>query len=294
MENKNINEIEKLNKRMILVMELIEKNMFEEAENILQSLPEITEIRCIKKLEYIKNIIEEKKVLHNLKTTEKGLKIFNYLKQLEELLENNKYEEALNISREAYKNTKNSLFMYYLGLCFLKLDNLVEAAQNFRFYKTLGTLKTIQANEYLIQINGILAEDFDEKYLTSMTAKRSQTLLDKCSSLEAENKLINEIYEGKFYVLKQQKPKAKVKIELEDEEIKELLNNGKVNSVVEIFENEEEYNRKITILALLYINGFSTSADKLLSKNRKAIKENCPKELKLLENNKKLYIAKSK
>lgn len=273
------NEKIEVNKKIKEVFALIDKKQFEKAESILDLLEKYNN----KKVRWVREYVTEYKYYHSIENTEKGRMIFEYLKRGNLSLNNKDYNTALEYFKEGLKLTKDPLFKYYIGVCYFNMENYEEAQNKFQSYSADACLKQEESYYYLTEIYDKLTEKKRNDFEKTRKAKQ------KADIYYSKYKQIKQIKSGNIINVE----KTTKNIDLDDEEIKELISKHKINDVVNIF-NIASYQRKVTMLALLYKNGFASTADKLLKTYGNKIKENAPEEFSKLNKNKKLYLMQAK
>lgn len=282
-------EINKINLSVKNIFKFIEKEEFDEALELFYSIKNIYDAPAIKsKLDFIESYINESKKYNIISKDENNSKIFEYLKLGNLSLFYEDYYTALQYFSAGVYFTKDPIFQYYIGVCYYYLKDYVISLNKLSNYVTNNSYKAMESYKY---ISNIYKEFIDNEYIENGYSKKYDQLVDKLESSEASYRKIKNIKNGIISKI-ERKQKSKT-LKLDDNEIIELINNKKVNDVVELFE-KSDYKRKIIILAILYKNGYKNSADILLKKNVDDFKINCPDELNALNRNKQLYLRQSK
>lgn len=279
----------KVKKNVLSIYQLIDENNYEEAKKIIDLLYNDVHYRNKYKVEYLEKLILESEKNYLLKTKKEGLEKEKYLLLGNDFYNKEKLDEAILFFHEGYRKTRDAIFFYYLGLCYLKKEEYGTSIQNFKLYVEKGFEMIDMAYYYLSELYTYKADKAlkDSKGIYYKYLNLSDSYINKYHTY-------TNIKNGDLFSngLKNEKPKTKsVKLITKDEEIENLISNGKLNDVIDIY-NETSYTRKVTILALLYMNGYFDLADKTYKKDKDILYKECPDEIKQYNNNKTLYKKK--
>ncbi len=276
----NIYEKLEINKKIKKCLSLMEDGRFDEIDEIIDTI----NIKNNRNFDLFVNYINECKRYHSMKNSETGSAFYDYLNEGKEALDNDEYQKAIYFFNKALNITGDPLFYYYLGITYFQSKNYTMAYETLRMYVENSFFKLEESYEYLSTILKEIAYNRYEDGLgkVSLYLKKSDIYNEKLQDFK-------NVKSGIIFTIE----KIPVCLNLDDEEISKLIYNGKVNDVIEIFYTSP-YDRKITILALLYKNGYKVVADGLLKKYEDELKDNCPEFLTQLKKNKKLYLNQAK
>lgn len=254
------------------IHQLINEKKYDEAVKLLNKLKNEDE----NKVSYIRKFIAEEEYYNSIKETERGYKISKYLKSGKEALDKEKYQIALKIFSNGYKNTLDLIFYYYIGVCLAKLGNYKDAIQYLEIYKKHGFIKLDKCLHRLQKIYKELSIKYDDKELYE----------EKISDCVSKERTIKQLQYFDFYAVGIDKLNE-IKLNTNDKEVEELIKNSKFDEI-SILYDQSDYKRKITILAVLYNNGLDKFADNLLKNYKEELQENCKEDYNKLKKYKQI------
>lgn len=272
------------------IFKYIKNNQFNEARLIVEKIYSTINPNYTYKADYLKGLVDEAEKNYLNKDTQNGLLKEKYLLLGNKSFEEKDYKQALEYYKSGFHKTRESIFNYYQGLCYFELKDYFNAEVKFFNYTQNGFEMLDRTYYYMTEI-AIIRADI-EKNDTVKNKKRYAKYLKKSDSYLTQYYTYTNINNGDLYhngqIKKQEKP---VNLITSDIEVEELISNGKLNDVIEIYE-ETTYSRKVTILALLYMNGFDKLADKTYKKDKDDLRRECYNEVQQLNKNKTLYKMK--
>ena len=288
---KNVNDITNS------ILKSINLNNFEVARVLYNNLCSKTNESQKDKLSYLLYLINEREFEYKNKNTQEGQLKQKYIRLGNLLYNQDKKELAIYAFKIGYRETKNNEFLFHLGKIFYENNDYNSAKSFFKKYiKNNGAKFFEESYTYIFNINLKLLES---KY-RKLKYVKSETIRKRKVELQKENDnidtLLNRIKLLKSGIFNKEKYNTKLnlyKIKTNDEEIETLVKSGKLNDVKNIFD-VSEYEKKITILAILYLKGYANFADKILKEVKDNLNQNCPVGIKALNKNRTLYISKSK
>lgn len=279
-----------------IIYKLIENKKYDEARTILEELYARINKNYTYKIDYLKGLIDESEKDYLNRDSVKSLKKEKFLLLGNKSYEEKEYEQAIEYYQEGLNQTKHPIFQYHLALCYYKLENYSDSIIRFKNYIDKGYEMLDIAYYYLAEIYAILVEQAKVKrenelvYTNIKYAKK----LKKSDMYLSKYHTYTNIKNGDLFHNGPVKIKEKsVKLITKDNEVEELISKGKLNDVIDIY-NETNYSRKVTILALLYMNGFDKLADKIYRKDKDILQKECSSEIKQLNKNKTLYKMKKR
>ena len=232
-------------------------------------------------INYIDGLINEKKYYASIAHKNIGKMIRYYIAIGMCCQKKGQYEEAINFYKEGKIETNDNIFDYLLGVCYFKLKDYQRGGNFMSKYKDNGFVKLAECNTYL-------SENYNRLAKKASKGCNKYSNLSKATKCANMAKLIKTIKNNSLL-----NPNEFNKDIKKLEEVSKLINMGKINDVVDIFETSTA-NEKIRILRLLYKNGRQATADKLLKNNREELRKYLPQKLRKLENNKALYLKQYK
>lgn len=280
------------------IYKLIDKNDFDGAYKLNTKLYNNEDNdRNKDKLTYISNLIKEKEKNYLDINTKIGLDRKKYLNIGNKLLENDKKELSFYAYTIGYRLTKHPDFLYHIALHYYNEKDYATSKKYFLKYTYCNGAKYIEEVYYYLKEIDYIFLPYQER-MFDITNKAHYRKKRNTYYTEINNyqRLINRIKLLKNGIFSNEIKEVKeslCEININNDEIKNLIKTGKLNDVENIY-NESDYETKITILALLYLNNHIKFADRLYKQEKECLKENCPKLAKQLNNNRQLYITKAK
>ena len=249
------------------------------------------------RLSYIYKLIKEEEANYLNSNNKENLLRQKYIRIGNKLSKLGKKELSFYAYNVGYRLTKHYDFLYFIALHYKNEKNYITSKEYLLKYINQGGIKYLEECYYnLKDINNILMSHQEEMFDLTNKAHYRQKSNKYYSKIRDYEKLIKEVQnlkKGIFSIEKQKIKNNLDEINLNNNESKELIKKGKLNDVENMY-YESDYNTKITILAQLYLNNFSSFADKLYKKEKDDLMKNCPTLTKKLNFNKQLYITKAK
>lgn len=272
--------------------ERINENNFKEARISLSKIP-ATSNKLKEQIIFLSNYLREKEEYFLNKN-----EIDSYLERANSALTNDKsYLKAINIYNEGFKETGNKLFLYYIANTYYSKGDLENTIMFLRKYTKYSYMFLCEGYYLLFKCyqdkinNHYETLDFKENKNLKIKLKKQKVYENEFLYKYLKIKLIKDA--NLFSNPSDKMDKRTKDINLDDKEVENIIKSGKLNDVSIIYDISG-YERKITIIALLYINGFEEFANKLLKQEKDDIKNECPLLYKQLQKNKKLYLNKAK
>lgn len=119
-----------------------------QAEELLVTLKESTNLSYNILVKYLHNKIREERQNVEISEEEKTIRD-EYLDAGRNYLKSKQYEEALKTFKKAYSDTNNSIFLYYLGKTYFRMNKMTLATEYFFNYIDNGYENFVKANFYL-------------------------------------------------------------------------------------------------------------------------------------------------
>ncbi len=240
------------------IITLIDNNEIEKAKGYLKV------IAYVPYKDFFYNRITEKELSKEIK--EKYLDVGRYALEIEE------YDVAYDYFKAGLYLSENPLFYYYLGKLFYKLDMLTTSSNYLNKYRFTGSLKLNKCYFYLFLICKMKNCKTANKYF-------------------AKYNDINEFLEIEFKTRNPNRTKNRNRKRKEEKIIAEIFSNNKEEKIASC--DKEDLKEQLEYIKNLLLQRKEKEANKLL-RNLKAETKEEKQLIKQLENNKKLYLNKSK
>ena len=175
-------------------------------------------------INYIDGLINEKKYYTSIAHENIGKMIRYYIAIGMCCQKKGQYEEAINFYKEGKIETNDNIFDYLLGVCYFKLKDYQRGGNFMSKYKDNGFVKLAECNTYL-------SENYNRLAKKASKGCNKYSNLSKATKCANMAKLIKTIKNNSLL-----NPNEFNKDIKKLEEVSKLINMGKINDVVDIFE----------------------------------------------------------
>ena len=287
-----------LNKNTKKLLNCVYNKYFDQAREYFETIKkDVNNDEDNIKIVYLQNLINDKEAKHLNRYTKEEKNRRKYKKLGKKLHQKEKYELEFYTYSVGKKLTNHIDFDFLLARCYFHQGEYSIAKAMLTKYLAKGGAKYYEeALCCLYEIDCILIDKKERIYNNFYSVNlsdRIKELKKETVQLDSKIKKIHEVKRGVFSVEQLELKKKKYKINTEDNDIISLVKSGNLNSVKDLYDNSD-YDTKISILAILYLNKFETFADKLFKGTKDELKANCPNGVNALNKNKTLYISKAK